>query len=364
MFRKTKLLDLPAVYTAAAFTCDGRWCIGAGSEKKHPAFLLEFGDGRSARIEKVADGPGGMMSLVPVPGAARRLVSVMGLFPPFIGREAGVFLHTCSPGGAWETRPVIALPFAHRCEVVRRQGENHLFVSTVSRHKEDPADWSQPGELHVARIPESAEEPWQTRVLKSGLLRHHGMLKTCFDGEELLAVSSAEGIFGFQPEATAGDGWKETRLFDREVSEFGFMDLDGDGMDELATIEPFHGNALNIYKRNAVAVWERRYSSPLAFGHGLSVGRIGGRPVVVVGNRHDSGALEMHVVRDLSAGAIECCVVEAQAQPTQTQIFSHQGVDYLLSANQAKNEVARYRWTGDNSKTMNSTTLDRHHSSS
>jgi hypothetical protein len=348
MFRKAKLLDLPAVYTAAAFTCDGRWCIGAGSERNHPVFLLEYGGDRPARIEKVAAGPGGMMSLVPVPGAAKRLVSVMGLFPPFIGREAGVFLHTCSVGGAWDTRLVIALPFAHRCEVVRRQGENHLFVATVSRHKADPADWSQPGELHVGRIPGSAEEPWQTHILKNGLLRHHGMLKTRLDGEELLAVSSAEGIFGFQPEAAVDGGWKETRLFDREVSEFGFLDLDGDGIDELATIEPFHGNGLNIYKRNAAVGWERRYASPLAFGHGLSVGRIGGRPVVVVGNRRDSGALEMHVVRDLAAGAIERCVVEGQVQPTQTQIFTHQTVDYLLSANQAKDEVALYRWAGDN----------------
>jgi hypothetical protein len=348
MFRKIKLLDLPAVYTATAFAFHGRWCIGAGPEKVHSVFLVEFDEGRPIRVETVADGPGGMMSLVPVPGESRRLVSVMGLFPPFIGQAAGVFLHACTPGGAWETRKVIALPFAHRCEIVRHQGENHLFVATVSRHKADPADWSQPGELHVARIPETADEPWQTRVLKNGLFRHHGMLKTRFDGEELLAVSSAEGIFGFQPESAGGGGWKEIRLFDREVSEFAFIDLDGDGADELATIEPFHGNRLNFYKRNAAAAWERYYESPLSFGHGLSAGRIGGQPVVVVGNRRDSGNLEMHIVRDLAQGAVERCVVEAQVQPTQTQIFSRQGADYLLSANQAKNEVALYQWEGRN----------------
>lgn len=350
MFQKHKLLDLPIVYTATAFTFDGHWCIGTGSEKNHPAYLLRFDAGTAEQLprEMVTDGPGGMMSLVPVPGDGRRLISVMGLFPPFIGQEAGIFLHTRAATGEaqWTTQKVIDLPFAHRCEVVRHAGENHLFVASVSRHKADPADWSQAGELRVLRLPETCDGPWETQLLKSGLVRNHGLLKTRLDGIDLLGVSSAEGIFGFQPDATGPGGWRETQIFDHEVSEFGFIDLDDDGVDELATIEPFHGNRLTIYHRDAAGGWERRYESALSFGHGLSVGRIGGRPVVVVGNRRDTGALELHVARDLARGIVDRHVIEAHAQPTQTQIFTHQGKDYILSANQEKNEVALYGWDG------------------
>ena len=35
-------------------------------------------------------------------------------------------------------------------------------------------------------------------------------------------------------------------------------------------------------------------------------------------------------------------MIENEVGPTQTQIFSYEGTDYILSANQKKNEVALY----------------------
>ena len=49
---------------------------------------------------------------------------------------------------------------------------------------------------------------------------------------------------------------------------------------EMITIEPFHGNTLNIYKRTGDQ-WEQRYSDSLSFGHGLSSGVFNGKPVIV-----------------------------------------------------------------------------------
>ena len=39
---------------------------------------------------------------------------------------------------------------------------------------------------------------------------------------------------------------------------------------------------------------------------------------------------------------IEKSVVEQDVGPTQTMVFNHGGVDYILSSNQKKNEVALY----------------------
>jgi hypothetical protein len=39
---------------------------------------------------------------------------------------------------------------------------------------------------------------------------------------------------------------------------------------------------------------------------------------------------------------IEKIIVEDKAGPTKLKIFTYQGVDYILSSNQAKNEVALY----------------------
>ena len=119
------------------------------------------------------------------------------------------------------------------------------------------------------------------------------------------------------------------------------FDFDHDGEDELATIEPFHGTALNIYKRTS-SKWGLRYRSPLSFGHGLSAGLFKNQPAIVVGNRRDSEALELHIVHDLMKSEIEKMIVEEHVGPTQTQIFRHNGTDYILSANQAKSEIALY----------------------
>jgi len=165
------------------------------------------------------------------------------------------------------------------------------------------------------------------------------MTRTRINGQETICVSGKEGIFFL--EQRPGEDWTLQPVFNREVSEMTFIDLDGDGQDELVTIEPFHGETLNVYK-NTGKKWEPRIRDSLSFGHGLSSGFIKQRPVIVVGNRSGSLALETFSVRDLLKGKYDRKVIEENAGPTQTQVFSAGGVDYLLSANQRKNQVALY----------------------
>ena len=133
----------------------------------------------------------------------------------------------------------------------------------------------------------------------------------------------------------------EKIIVDKEVSEFCFIDLDSDGHDELVTIEPFHGEALNVYKRNG-PLWELKFSDSLSFGHGLSCGFVNAEPVIIVGNRRGSFTLDMFKVTDFGSGNFSREVIEEDAGPTQTQVFKDGKTDYILSANQKKNEVALY----------------------
>jgi hypothetical protein len=165
------------------------------------------------------------------------------------------------------------------------------------------------------------------------------MTRARINGIETLCISGMEGIFFL--EQRPGEDWNLQPLFDREVSEMAFIDLDGDGLDELVTIEPFHGETLNVYK-NTGKKWELRISDSLSFGHGLSSGIRQKNPVIVVGNRSGSLALEAFAVHDLLKGKYDRIVIEEDAGPTQTQVFSVGDLDYILSANQRKNEVALY----------------------
>ena len=335
MLKKQNILQVRNVYTANAFAVGGQFFIGAGSETEPEVKLYELAGGGEELLEGC---PGGMMSFLPIPGKGGSFVTIMGLFPPFIGQEAGLYLHV-KTGNKWETFKIAELPFAHRCEFVEHGGGYYLVAATVSKYKENPGDWSRPGEVYILTPGEDPAQPWGKLRIDSGITRNHGMTRTRIEGKETICISGAEGIFSIIP----GDQqrWSVRRVFEREVSEMTFIDLDGDGHQELVTIEPFHGNTLNIYKKEAKG-WELRFSDSLSFGHGLSSGKFNGIPVVVAGNRSGSLALEAFTVSDLAKGIVKRVVIEPNAGPTQTQVFSHASRDYILSANQRKNEVAIY----------------------
>ena len=327
-------MEVEQVYTANAFRIGDETFVAAGSETTPQVFLHNLKKGTS---ELVSDCPGGVMSFVPVPGNPDMFFSIMGLFPPFVGADAGLFMHVRTSDG-WKTVKQMPLPFAHRCDILETEGKNWVFAASVSRFKENPADWSCKGEVYVIGFDENGE-PVAPKLLYSSLTRNHGMLKYRTGDKEIMCVSGAEGIFGFIP-GTDGS-WKIEKLFDREVSEFGFVDMDGDGQDELVTIEPFHGNTLNIYRKKD-ETWSPIFTDSLSFGHGLSCGLFRGKPVIVVGNRRGTFTLDMFTAKDPAKGVFERHQIEQDAGPTQTLVFSSEGVDYILSANQRQNQVVLY----------------------
>lgn len=329
---KKVILSIETVYTANAFAAGAKNFVAGGSETTPQVYLYDQKTGQS---ELVADCPGGVMSFVPLPGSDNQFYSVMGLFPPFVGAEAGIYRHVKN-NNSWTTEKVMDLPFAHRCDVISREGINYLFAASCSKFKENPADWSKEGEVYVARLDENglAEEP----KLVFTIGRNHGMLKSIVDGQETIFISGADGIYYFD---MSNGKCEAVKYFDKEVSEFGIMDMDGDGLDELVTIEPFHGHMFNVYKRNG-GNWELKYTDTLAFGHGLSCGLFNGNPVIVVGNRRGPLTLVMYKPQDLANGVVGKEVLEEEAGPTQTQVFTLNGTDYILSANQLKKEVALY----------------------
>ena len=333
--KKKVILNIESVYTANAFKIGSEMFVAAGSETKPEVYLYNLTSGASSLITGC---PGGVMSFIPVPGNPDLFFSIMGLFPPFIGAEAGVFMHRRS-GDKWETQKVMDLPFAHRSEILHRNGKNYMFAASVSKYKENPGDWSKPGEMYLIRLEDDIKLPLKPEMIDNTLTRNHGMLRTQINGEETVCMSGVDGIFYFEQQP--GDKWVKKSLFEKEVSEFFFIDLDGDDVEELVTIEPFHGEALNVYKRNGQQ-WELKFSDSLSFGHGLSCGFVNAEPVIIVGNRRGSFTLDMFKVTDFATGKFSREVIEEDAGPTQTQVFASGNTDYILSANQKKNEVAVY----------------------
>jgi len=325
---------IPQVYAVNMLNIDSRQYIVAGSEGRYPSYIIDLVSGDDTIL---TDGPGGTMCIVKIPGPETRLVSVMGLFPPFIGKESAIYIHALK-SGHWTTSRLFDLPFAHRCEVISDGEDVWLFAASVSSHKADPGDWSNPGELLVMKINAGNGSKASPEVLMT-ITRNHGMACATVGGRKTLCISGAEGIFSFSP--SNEDQWSVKKIVDFEVSEFAFTDLDGDGVDELVTIEPFHGNILAIYKYEE-RKWNRYFEDKLDFGHGLCTGIFKGIPTIVTGNRSGDRSLVKYSILDLLNGKIARSVLENDVGPSQTMIFKYNSTDYILSANQARNEVSLY----------------------
>ncbi len=332
---KKVLLNVESVYTANVFsTSEANYVVG-GSETRPVVSLYNIDSDTSVDLP---DCPGGVMGFVPVNGNPDIFYSIQGLYPGFNGLEAGVYLSRKS-GSSWTTRKVMDLPFAHRVDTVGRGGRNYVIAVSCSRHKENPADWSKAGDVYVAEILNEEGDIDTPVLINDVVFRNHGMLKTRENGMDMLYISGAEGIFRLDMDA---DGkWFSESVFDREVSEFAFADFDADGENELVTIEPFHGNTIKVYKK-AGGVWEEKFSDSLSFGHGLSAGNFNGEAIIMVGSRSGSLRLDMFRLDDASDWNFSRTAVEEEAGPTQTAVYSLGGTDYILSANQKKNEVAIY----------------------
>lgn len=336
IFEKTSLFHMPGVYTVNAFESASGTKIAIGPETDKSPWILSY---PSADSEEITNCLGGVMSMVPVTENGEVLISVMGLFPGFNGNRGGIFSHVRNACG-WVTEKLFHLPFAHRCEILEDEGLHHVFMASVSRNKTAIDDWSYPGELYHGVYDLSDGCLHNVTCINSNIHKNHGMIKYggLINGRECILVSGQEGIFAY---SIKDQKVVEHKIFDGEVSEFAFVDIDNDGMTELVTIEPFHGDSLHIYRKEDTK-WTEFYSKRLSFGHGLSAGTIGGIPLIVVGSRRGVASLEF-LTSDEDSGEIIRIYEETGAGTTQSLISKFIDGDCIICANQQKEEVAMYK---------------------
>ncbi|MFW5795847.1 MAG: hypothetical protein ACOCV0_01480 [Alkalispirochaeta sp.] len=435
-----KVVDFPA---GPAVVCAGE---GYG-----PVVAI---DPRTWNVRTIADGPGGCLDVTPVPGY-NALYMIGGSFVGYDFHRSGVY-RLDLPAAVWgrgdgdndaddpvSSAPNIPirlfdLPFAHRLQSFRNRDGVHLVAASIAQSKHDRDDWSRPGAVFVADLgdglaaPERGAEPpapaaragipgdvpIPLRPILGELHKNHG-LTTVGTGHMVhpeetvrsnstgdlgwLYISGTEGTFRAPFPETNESSWTFERVVDHEISELFFIDLDGDGVDELVTIEPFHGDRLAVYRigrsetgsegtrpgrsrswgtrRGDVSPGRAREplgSAPpelalwlekeISFGHGLWTGMIGGVPSILVGNRSGHKNLEMiriidgNLVTETIAegtGTAQVAVVpggiaragglrhDAPRDATNTRgttlpSDATEGPDYIIASNQEQDEIVLY----------------------
>ena len=122
-----------------------------------------------------------------------------------------------------------------------------------------------------------------------------------------------------------------------------FVDLNGDGVEELCTIAPFHGDTVNIYQqRDGKFELDYTYPEKLEFLHAIFGGEVCGKPTWIIGNRKGDRKLLAFTYADEAYQAQE---LDRGRGAANVLHYVYDGKDILIATNRETDEIARYELT-------------------
>ena len=210
-------------------------------------------------------------------------------------------LGKCADGYQMAARRIVAeVPYVHRIAQLREPDGTYIAAGRLCKSKTEPEDWSASGTMEIG-----AYHRGETQILmeqiQDGVNKHHAMfVKENPDGYDDLYFGGAEGVFRSYRQNGA---WRTEQLIDVPASDIVVWDLDGDGQEELAVIEGFHGNKAVLFKDLGHG-YERMLEYELNFGHVLWGGSFLGRPALITGSRGGEKELILRRFRTTENGRI------------------------------------------------------------
>ena len=339
--QKKVMAVLDKCYSVAPLTYQGEPHILVAAEKKDRCILFDM-DGREKAT--VWEGPGGVMSMVQVPGTDGQFLATHQFYSPNDSKNAKIIIATPDGENTWEVRTLTDLPFVHRFDVVKGGDKYYLIACALKSDHEYKDDWRFPGKVYAAELPEdlsvyNEENQLQLTVIKDNMLKNHGYYRTMEDGIDTSVISCENGIFRFTPPQEAGGEWKIETLLETAASDATLVDLDGDGEKELVVLAPFHGDTLSIYRKtdNGYALaWT--YPEKAEFLHAIWSGELKGKPCAVIGYRKGARRL-LQLTWDQG---YHFTTLDDDGGPANVFGFNLEDRDMLVAANRETDEIAMY----------------------
>lgn len=330
--QKTRLAELPWVYSTAEVNLEGkRYLVAASEGRGERAYII---DAQTLQSSELWIGDTGVMNVVQIPGRSQ-LLAITGFYPVFQSREAAVCLLEPTSRGylsPWRITRVLELPFCHRIGIVQNPHGLFLIGCQLCADKDFQEDWTKPGAIWAAPIPQKAEGPWEWSKVFEGLTKNHGLF---IENGHQVYIGSGNGLMLFDMAHYRGG----ERLWPKLVSTTPTSDLwiAGNGEERvLAAIEPFHGNTLGVYRLEEGSC-EAQWKRDIDFGHVVWAGRVFGEQAVILGNRGGEKALELVFWQ-----RGETVILDRDAGPTQITVYEEGNEVRILCASHAAGEVCLY----------------------
>ncbi len=295
-------------------------------------------------IETIWSDFGGVMSLVPVPNQDGQFMATQEFYSPNDSKNARIVLATPLEEG-WEIRTLAELPFVHRFDILSTPDHNFLLACTLKSDHNFKEDWTHPGKIFGCVLPSDLSDPAYTldlKVLMDGLTRNHGFYRSSEDGLPFVLISTENGIFKVKPPNAHASEWQIEKILDQASSDATLVDLDGDGLMELVTLSPFHGDDLNIFHlKDGKYILEFSYPGKLEFLHAIWSGEIMGKPTVLIGHRKGNRDL-FALTFNNETKAYERQIIDTDSGPANVTYLVVDAKRMIIATNRETDEVATY----------------------
>lgn len=345
---KKVISNLTKCYSIAPLKYNENDYILVAAEKVDRCLLF---DQEGNEVDTVWNEPGGVMSMVQVPGTNGQFLATHKFYSPNDSKEAEIVIVTPVSKGNWEVRTLVELPHVHRFDIVERNGVRYLIACALKSGHEYKDDWSMPGKVYAAVLPEDLSQfhrgnQLELTVIKDNMLKNHGYYRVNDQingqGTDTCIISADCGVFQFIPPETAEGEWTINTLLETAASDAVLIDLDSDGEKELAVLSPFHGEKISVYK-NTDGKYQQvyEYEKPAEFTHAIYGGDLCGNPALVVGHRKGKRNLIAFIYNE-ETQTYQVEILDRDCGPANVYHYVKNGEDILVSANRETDEVALY----------------------
>lgn len=303
-----------------------------------PNVMCEMFSGKDFdKKETIWKEAGGCMSIIPIPGKEGEFLAVQEFYLKVSPSLSKIVWGKYGDHG-FEVKEVLSMPYIHRFDIYNKNGVNYFIGATIATSKKNKEDWSVPGRIYVGELPDDLNQGIEVEVLVDGLYRNHGYWRDLHN--EGGYFGSDQGIIKVTPPVRRGGQWSTELIMQGNIGEIAAIDIDGDGEQEIMTIEPFHGTEIKIYKKlDGKYTQVYQYENEIDFAHTLVGGTLRGVPTFLAGVRRKDA--ELFYVQYLD-GKFVTKEIDKGAGPANLCLVNEEDRDLIVAANHTKNEAAVY----------------------
>ncbi len=338
-FNKIHCDDMTRCYCASHIEIDGELVALFASED--PTSVCHAYSGENFEHKEVVwDNAGGCMSIIPIPNKKNEFLAVQEFYLKVNPSLAKIVWGKYEKETGWVIKDVLHLPYLHRFDIYRKNGINYFIGATIAEDKKDKEDWSKSGQIFAGVLPDDPTKGIELNKIVDGCFRNHGYCRGEFEGSVCGYFASDQGVLRVTPPDQLDGDWHVEKIMEGRISEIAFVDINNDGIEEMMTIEPFHGNTMKIYKlKDGKYECDFVYPYEIDFAHTLVGTKFCGKNSFLGGVRRVNA--ELFVIQYID-NKYEVTIIENGVGPANIDVVHRENDDIIIAANHTKNEAAIY----------------------